>query len=106
MNLQPALAILKKAQLSEPIHEKTDPRPGCSDHFRQRLLTDSWDHGFRNPFFAEMGQHKKSTRESLFAGIEELVNQVRFVSDVPCQQIYGKQVGKCMFLMKRTDHCL
>ena len=39
MNLHPALAIFNETQLSEPIHEETDPRPGCAHHLRKGLLT-------------------------------------------------------------------
>ena len=41
MNLQPASAtIVNEAQLPEPVHKKTDPRPGRAYHLCKGLLTD------------------------------------------------------------------
>ena len=84
MNLQPAPAIIvNEAQLSEPVHEKTDPRPGCTDHLCEGLLTDLRDYRLGHPFLAETSKQEQKPSQSLFAGIEELVNQILFVSDVP-----------------------
>ena len=44
VNLQPTAAvIIDKAQLPEPVHEKTDPRPRCAYHLREGLLTHLGD---------------------------------------------------------------
>ena len=57
MNLQPAPAIIvKEAQLSEPIHEETDPRPGCAYHLQAVVcgtvnLGTRFQQGFWNAFF-------------------------------------------------------
>ena len=85
MNLQPAPAIVNEAQFPEPIHEETDPRPGCTHHLGQRLLTDLGDYRLGHAFLAEVSKQQQNPRESLFAGIEKLVDQVLFVSDVPPQ---------------------
>jgi hypothetical protein len=45
VNSQSAFAVVNEAKLSEPIHEKTDPRPGCAHHVREGLLTDLGDYG-------------------------------------------------------------
>ena len=45
MNLQPAPAIVNEARLPEPVHEKTDPRPGGADHLGEGLLANRGDHG-------------------------------------------------------------
>jgi hypothetical protein len=73
MNLRPALAIVNKAQLSEPIHEKTDSRAGCAYHLCEGLLTHLGDYSLGLTFLAEMSKQKKNTGESFLAGIEELV---------------------------------
>ena len=75
MNLQPAPAIIvNEAQLSEPIHEKTHPRPGRADHVCEGLLTDLGDYGLGHAFLAEMGKQEQNPSKPLFAGVEELVN--------------------------------
>jgi len=85
MNLQAAPVIVKEAQFSEPVHEKTDPRPGCAYHLGEGFLTDLGDYSLGHTVLAEMGKQEQNPSESLFAGIEELVNQILLVSDVPCQ---------------------
>src|SRR6476620_10567096 len=32
--------VIDETQLSELVHEEADPRPGCPNHFGERLLTD------------------------------------------------------------------
>jgi len=51
-----APSIVNAAQLSEPIHEKTDSRPGCAYHFRQHPLIDLADYSLGHDFLAEMKQ--------------------------------------------------
>ena len=38
--------------------------------------------------------------------IEELVNQILFISDVPCQQICHEHIGKRVFPVKHFHHGL
>ena len=38
------IGVIDKAQLPELVHEMTDPRPGCADHFCQVILTHSGKH--------------------------------------------------------------
>ena len=83
MNRQPsAFAVINKAQLPELIHEMTDPRPGCADHLCQTILTDSGEHRFAAAFLAKMSEQQKDPGQTLFAGVEKLVDEIRFVSDV------------------------
>ena len=61
MNLQPAPAIIaNEAQLSEPIHEKTDPRAGGAHHFGQRLLTDLGNYSLGHAFLAEVSKQQQN----------------------------------------------
>src|SRR5438105_14598571 len=94
MNLQPVPIVVNEAQLSEPIHEKTDPRPGCAYHLCESLLTNLGDYRFGRAFLAEVSKQEQKPCWSLFAGIEELVNQCLLGSDVPCQQIRPEPIGK------------
>src|ERR1019366_9261051 len=91
---------------SEPIHEKTDPRPGCSYHLGEGLLADLGDHSLGHTFLAEASQQQQNPSWPFFARIKELVNQVFFITNVPCQQISYKQIGEHMFPVKRKHHCL
>jgi hypothetical protein len=60
MNLQPALAIVNETQLSEPVHEKTDPRPGCAYHLGEGLLTDLGDYRLGHAFLAELNKQQQN----------------------------------------------
>src|SRR5438132_13892401 len=53
-----------------------------------------------------MSEHKKHTGQSLFAGIEQLVDQVLFITDIAGQQIRHEHIGKSMFPMKGGHHRL
>src|SRR5213076_904583 len=75
-------------------------------HLCQRLLTDFWDYSLRHALLAKMSEHKKHTGQSLFAGIEQLVDQVLFITDIAGQQIRHEHIGKSMFPMKRGHHRL
>ena len=80
-----ASGIMDKTQLPEPVHEKANPRTRGSDHLSQRFLTDLGDDRFRNSFFAEVGKQEEHAGQSLFAGVEKLINQVLFIADVSGQ---------------------
>ena len=56
MNLHAVPAIVEETQLSEPVHEKTDPRPGGADHVGQSFLTDLGDYRLGHAFLAEVSE--------------------------------------------------
>jgi hypothetical protein len=80
MDRQPVvIAVIDKAQLPELIHEMTDPRPGCADHLCQAILTDSGEHRFGSAFLSKMSAQQKDPGQTLFARVEKLVDEIRFV---------------------------
>jgi hypothetical protein len=74
VDLQPALVIVNEAQCAELVHEMADPRAGCAYHLRESLLTDFGDYSPGCAFLAEIGPQQQDSGQSLFAGIEKLVN--------------------------------
>src|ERR1700730_4373129 len=106
MNLHPALAIVNEAQLPEPVHEKVNPRPSCAHHLCQSLLTDFWNCNFGLSVLAEVSKQEKNASKSFLTGIEKLVSQILFVSDVPCQQIGYEKIGERVFPVKHFHHGL
>jgi hypothetical protein len=64
----------------EPVHEKADPRPGRAYHLPERLLTDLGNYSLGNTFLTKMSKQEQNPSQSLFAGIEKLVDQIFFVS--------------------------
>ena len=77
-----AVSVIDKAKILELTHEMTDPRPGCSDHLRQVFLIDPGNYSFGPALLAKMGQQQENPSQTLLAGVEKLVDEIRFVSDV------------------------
>src|SRR5580704_2993139 len=97
MNFQAAselASIVNEAQLAEPIHEEADSRAGSADDLCQCLLADLRNHWLRFALFPEVGQQKQHPRQSLFAGIEELVDQIFLDPNVARQQMVEEHFGK------------
>src|SRR6266536_1887954 len=86
VDLQSAI-VIDEAQFTEFIHERTHPRSRRADHFRERLLADLCNDWLRFALLAEVRQEKKSPRQALFARVEQLIDEVRFNSDIPSQKM-------------------
>jgi len=72
VNLQPAPAIVvNEAHLSEPVHEKTDPRTGATYHVCKGLLTDLGDYNLADAFLPEVSKQQQNPSQSLFAEIKD-----------------------------------
>ena len=84
MDCQPAAGavVIDKAQLLELIHEMADPRPSCADHLRQVFLIDIGIYSFGSTFLAEMSQQQENPSQALLAGVEKLIDEILFKSDV------------------------
>ena len=81
------VAIVDEAELLELVHEKADPRPGGAYHLPECLLTDLGDYNLGHTLLTEVSKQEQNPSQSLFAGIEKLVDQIFFVSNISCQQI-------------------
>ena len=91
MDGQSSVIIVDKAMLPEPVHEMTDPGPGCADHLCQGVLIHSGDYGFSPTFLAKMRKQQENPGQTLFAGVEKLVYEVLLISDIARQQVLDKQ---------------
>jgi hypothetical protein len=98
--------VVDESQFPEPVHEEANSRARRADHLGEGFLTDLRDYSFRNAFLAEMSQQQQNARKSLFAGVEELVDQIFFVADVACQQVRYKEIGKRVLAVERAQHRL
>jgi len=56
MNLQSIPVIVNEAHLPEPVHEKTNPRPGCAHHLGEGLLTHLGNYSLLLTVLPEMSQ--------------------------------------------------
>jgi hypothetical protein len=70
--------VVDKAQLTELVHEKAYSRSGRADHLRHCFLTDLSHDRLRLALLAEIRKKKEKSGETLFARIEQLIDQVLF----------------------------
>ena len=99
-----AAAIFDKAQISEFLHEVTDPRPRGADHLGQVILTDSRNLDFSSAVLASPSQHQENPSQTLLTRVEKLVNQVLFVSDVARQEMCDEQSINVLPFLEHTRH--
>ena len=81
MYLQAAV-VFHEAKLPEFVHKMADPGPRRSYHSRQGLLTDLRIHLLTLAFLSKVSEQHQGPRQPLLAGIEELIDQIRFNSNV------------------------
>ena len=105
MDRQPGFtAVIDKAKLPELIHEMTDPRPGGADHLCQVFLIDPRNYSFGLALLAKMGQQQENPSQALLAGVEKLVDEIRFVSDVAGKQMRDKQFREADLFVEHSCH--
>jgi len=78
--------VLDEAELTEFVHEIIDPRPSRSDPGGQSLLADFRDDGLQLSLLAEIGEKQQYPRQALFAGVEQLIDQICLDLNIACQQ--------------------
>src|SRR5579859_8005819 len=78
--------VLDESKLSKPIHEEVHARPRRPDHLRENFLTDLGNHVLRPAFLSEMREQQKDARQSLFAGVEKLIDEVGLDANVARQK--------------------
>ena len=86
MHVETAIAaqptfVINKSQLAKLIHKETDARAGRADHFGQRFLTDFRNDRLRLALLPKVGQQQQRPRQSLLAGIKQLIHQILLDSD-------------------------
>ena len=101
-----AFGVIDKAMLSEPVHEVADTRPGSAYHFCQIVLTDSGKHRFGSAFLAEMRKQQENPGQTLFTGVEKLIDKIRFISNVAGKQLGDKDFGDGMLIVEQARQLL
>jgi hypothetical protein len=99
-----APVVVNKAQFPEFIHEETHTGPRGANHFSKRFLADFRDHGFRYSFLAEICQQQEEARETLFAGIEELVDKVRLNTNASAQEVSDEFLRERWLLVNHVEN--
>ena len=83
VNRQPAItSIFDKTKRPELVHEMTDPRSRGADHLCQVFLIDFRMHDFGPALLAKISQQQENPSQALLTGVEELVDEIPFESNV------------------------
>ena len=101
-----AAVVTDKPELAKAIHKKSDVRPCGADHLRQRFLRDGGDEGVPFSRLAKFGHQKENPRQALFAGIEELIDEIGLGAHTAGQQKFEKEVGEGSFVVHHADHLI
>ena len=101
---QSGVTVIDESQAPELIHEMTDTRPGCADHLRQGILVYGWKYPLGFTFLAEMSKQQKNPGQTLLARVEKLVDEIRFISDVPRKQMLDEQFRDIVLFVKYARH--
>jgi hypothetical protein len=96
--------VLDESQFAEAIHEEADSGAGGANHLCQGFLADFGNHGLWSPVFAELGEQQQGACQALFAGVEELINQIFLETNVTDQQVGHEHVGKLFLIVKHPHH--
>ena len=98
--------VIDKTELAKAVHEEADTRPGGADHLRECFLRDGRNEGFRFSWLAEFRHQQEDSRQTLFAGVEKLIDEVSLGSHAAGQEEFQKYVGEGVLLVHHLDHLL
>lgn len=96
--------VFDEAQFPELVHEKIDASARGANHFRQRLLRNLLKDAIGLVFGAVAGEQEKGAGQPLLTGVEELIDEVFFDTDVPREDVGNEAIGEFVFRMKDTTH--
>ena len=71
-----ASVIFNKTELAKSIHEEADAGPRGPNHVRQRFLRDLRNQRFRLTRLTEFRHQQENSRQTLFAGVEKLIDKI------------------------------
>src|ERR1035437_7214918 len=87
VNPQSAAVVVDEAQFAGLVPEEVDSGARRADDLRQHFLTHLRHHRLRFAGLPEVRQQQKHTRQPLLTGVEELVHQILFNTNVTGEQI-------------------
>ena len=77
-----AAIVVDEAKIAELVHEFVDSRTGGAHHLGQGFLADFGNRRFRLIHLPITGHQQQQAGKPLFAGVEQLVDQVFFEVNV------------------------
>jgi len=101
-----AAVVFDEAELTKAIHEEADAGPGGADHLRQSLLCDPRNEALRFTGLTKFGHQQENPRQTLFAGVEKLIDKIGLGSHTSGQQEFQEPFGEGVLLVHYADHLL
>src|ERR1051325_7477462 len=98
--------VLDEAQFSKTVHKKAYPRSRRPHHVREGLLAEFRDHRLGFGFLSELSQQQKDARQTLLAGIEKVIDQIRLDARIAREKKRDERIGHFMLLVERPHHLL
>src|SRR6185437_11507936 len=74
------------------------------NHLGESFLADFGNYSLWSPFFAESGKQQQRPCQPLFAGVEELVNQVFLKTNVTGQQVADENLRERFLIVEHPHH--
>ena len=96
--------ITDKTELAKAIHKEADAEPRGADHLRQSFLRDLRNQRFRFSRIAEFGNQQEDPRQTLFAGVEKLINKIGLDPHAADQEKLREEIGDRILLMHHAKH--
>ncbi len=99
-----AAVVVDEAHFAEAIHEEADARAGSADHLGECLLGDFWNDDMRVIGKPEFGHKEQDTRQALFTGVEELVDEVGLGSHAAGDEELHEHLGEVTLRVHDANH--
>ena len=99
-----AAVVFDEAELAKAIHEEADAGPGGADHLCQSFLCDPRNQALQLTWLTKFGHQQENPRQSLFAGVEKLIDKIGLGSHAPGQQEFQEHFGERVLLVHHADH--
>ena len=82
-----AAVVINEPQLAKAVHKEADAGTGGADHLCESFLSDGRKKFRRFSGLTVIGHQKEEPRQTLFAGIEELIDKIFLSSDAASQEV-------------------
>ena len=99
-----AAVVADEAELAEAVHEEADAGPGGADHFSQGFLRDGRNECLWFSRFAKLGHEEEYSRQTLFTGVEELIDEIGLGSHAAGEQELEKEVCEGRLVVHLANH--
>jgi hypothetical protein len=100
----PTAVVVNVAKIAKPIEEEADTGSGGPYHICQSLLTYLGDNRNGLRFLAEVSHHHQQPGEALFAGIEQMIDQISLHADVAGEQMLLEMLGELLLTLEQAQH--